>query len=227
MIVLDLLLTGVSFFATGIAFWVYMAISLVILFALYSDDVKALTKSWGVLVVVLAFGIFAYGNPTLNAWYAENLMFRGLLTLGAYILVGFFVALINWGFMMSRYKAKAREFKADFDKQTKFNAATHDYVAELNEYIYSKFSTMYKSELKGGRLPQVFQESRLVEGKNVNVVKPKVMPAYIMNWWGMWPFAIFYTAYDPLVSLFEGLYNACAGLFTGLRDRIAGDVTKL
>ncbi len=204
-----------------------MALSLVMLFGLYADDVKALTKGWGVLIVLAAFAVFAYGNPTLHAWYSENLTVKLLITLGAYIGGGFIVALINWRFMMSRYKNKAREFKRKFDKSTGLNAATHQYAVELNNYIYKSFNGIYEPERRDLRLPKVFKESKVVNGESIDVVKPRVMPAYIVNWWGMWPFAIFYTAYDPLHSMFKGLYQACAGLFTRLRDSIAGDVTKL
>lgn len=227
MFLIELLLTGVGFVSTGIAFWVYMVISLVILYGLYADDVKAATKGWGVLIVLLGFTVFAHGNETLNAWYAANPVMNVLLTLGAYIVGGFLVAVVNWCFMMSRYKDKAREFKADFDSETQLQPTSHQYVEQLNNHIYKAFDDIYSSERKELRLPQVFQESATVNGERIKIVKPKVMPAYIVNWWGMWPFAIFYTAYDPLHSMFKGLYQACAGMFTRLRDNIAGDVTKL
>lgn len=226
MFLFDLLLTSLSFVSSGVSFWIYMAVSLVILYGLYADDVKALTKGWGVLVVLAAFTVFAYGNPTLHVWYSENLTVKLLITLGAYVGGGFIVALINWRFMMSRYKNKAREFKREYDKTTRLTAATHQYVVELNDHIYKAFDRIYEAERRALRLPKVFVEEKLINGVGVLVVKPKVMPAYIVNWWGMWPFAIFYTAYDPLHSMFKGLYSTCAGLFTRLRDSIAGDVTK-
>lgn len=228
MFLFDLLLTSLSFVSSGVSFWIYMAVSLVILYGLYADDVKALTKGWGVLVVLAAFTVIAYGNPTLHAWYSENLTVKLLTTLGVYIGGGFIVALINWRFMMSRYKNKAREFKRQFDSSTVLNPETHQhqYAVALNNFIYKSFDGLYEPQRRALRLPKVFKEEKFINGEEISVVKPKVMPAYIVNWWGMWPFAIFYTAYDPLHSMFKGLYNACAGLFTRLRDSIAGDVTK-
>jgi len=237
--ILDWLLIGWTFwvFSIVMGFWTWGCFR--------SNDTDA--QLWGGAVLIALLSSIVYGTTDLKTWFAQDWLLHIGYVAGGYIVIGFFVAGINWSFMLKRYRELVREQFVAFRLEVTKGRTIYSVSLGFEQGAESKLSAIASKDefdpLQGGTekafnlylynhiddmSPATLQESRLPRAElHIGRVRPVLMGRTITLWWAMWPFALIDTILDPLYMMFSRLFRMFSRLFTQLRDSLAGDVSKI